>query len=201
MTARQAVVLASASESRAQILRGAGIDFAIDPAAIDESAIKSKLQGSGASADAVASALADAKALAVTQRHPGARVIGADQMLECGGTWFDKPSDMAEARRHLQTLRGRDHRLITAACVAVDEEIAWRGVSHAQLTMRAFSDRFLDAYLADTGQSVLGSVGAYRIEETGIQLFSCIDGDHFTILGLPLLALLDFLRVEQVVTP
>lgn len=198
MTARQAVVLASASQSRARILRGAGLDFAIDPAAIDESAIKSELQGSGA--DAVASALADAKALTVTRRHPGTRVIGADQMLECGGTWFNKPGDMAEARRHLQTLRGRDHQLITAACVAVDDEIVWRGVSHARLTMRAFSDRFLDAYLADAGQSVLGSVGAYRVEETGIQLFSCIDGDHFTILGLPLLALLDFLRAEQVVT-
>lgn len=200
MTARHAVVLASASVSRARLLQGAGVAFATDPAAIDESGIKSEMQGSGASVDAVASALAKAKALAVTRRHPGARVIGADQMLECGGIWFNKPGDMAEARRHLQTLRGRDHRLITAACVAVDDEIAWRGVTHAHLTMRAFSDQFLDAYLAAAGHSVLGSVGAYRIEETGIQLFSHIDGDHFTILGLPLLDLLEFLRVEQVVT-
>jgi septum formation protein len=193
----KSVILASASVSRARILRGVGLDFTTQPAAIDEAAIKDAM--TGAAADAIAAALAEAKALSVSRRYPNSLVIGADQMLECDGRLFDKPRDRAEARRHLLTLRERTHTLIAAACVAIGEAVVWRGLDHARLTMRDFSDRFLDNYLDEAGDTVLGSVGAYRVEEQGIQLFSLIDGEHFTILGLPLLDLLEFLRSQEVV--
>lgn len=199
MIALDRLILASASESRACLLRRAGILFEIDPAAVDETAIKARMEASGDNVAAVANALAEAKAMKVSMRHSSCLVIGADQMLDCEGKLFDKPRNMDDARRHLQALRGRDHSLIAAACIAVDGKIVWRTMARARLTMRAFSDRFLDAYLIQAGESVLGSVGAYRIEEHGIQLFSRIDGDHFTILGLPLLDLLEFLRGQKVV--
>lgn len=138
--------------------------------------------------------MARAKAEAVSPRHSGALVIGADQILECAGTWFDKPPDAAEAARHLGSLCGRTHRLVSAVCVVRDGQSLWHVVETAQLTMRPLSETAIAAYLEQAGPEVLDSVGAYRLEGLGAQLFSEIEGDFFTVLGLPLLPLLAFLR-------
>lgn len=195
MTAEAArLILASASAARAKLLRAAGVSFAIEPAAIDEDALKREARRKGDPAIECASALAAAKACAVSRRAPEALVIGGDQLLTSGNEWFDKPRDLPEARTHLLRLRGRSHVLATAICVARGGEPVWQAVSEPELTMRAFSDDFLDAYLAGEGESLLASVGAYRLEGRGVQLFERISGDHFTILGLPLIELLAFLR-------
>ena len=188
------LVLASASTSRAGLLRAAGVDFAIDPADIDESIIKQEHRARGAGAESCAMALADAKASAVTPRHPEALVIGADQILVCEEEWFDKPRDLTEATAQLRQLRGRDHLLITACCVHRGGENLWHALATPKMTMRRFGDTFLAGYIAAEGNAVLGSVGAYRIEGRGVQLFQRIEGDHFAILGLPLLELFSFLR-------
>lgn len=192
------VVLASASAARAALLRAAGITVAIAPAAIDEDAIKAALRADGAGAADVAEALAEMKARRVAPRHPGALVIGADQMLDCDGIWFDKPLSLEQARAQLVALRGKAHVLHTAAVVVRDGERLWHTADHARLVMRPFSDGFLDDYLARIGAAALTSVGAYQLESLGIQLFAKIEGDHFTILGLPLLPLLGFLRGQDV---
>lgn len=192
------VILASASTSRAQILRDAGVPFQIESSSVDEAAIKETMAADGAGVDAIAAALAECKALNVAARHADALVIGADQMLTCDGRWFDKPADTKQARSHLKSFSGRVHELITAACVATNDNVIWHLIARAQLTMRPLSDRFIDDYLDNCGESVLGSVGAYRIEGRGAQLFSEVVGSHFTILGLPLLPLLEFLRTRQV---
>jgi septum formation protein len=189
------IVLASASSARRLLLERAGIAHVCEPAAIDEAAVKAAMQG--VAVEEVALALADSKACAVATRRPGAVVIGADQILECDGRWFDKPADVAEAARHLRALRGRTHRLVSAAVAVRDGARLWRHVAEARLTMRPFSDHFLDDYLACGGPAILESVGAYRLEGPGAQLFETIDGDYFTILGLPLLPLLEFLRRER----
>lgn len=139
-------------------------------------------------------ALAEAKASTIAARHPGALVIGADQLLVCGEVWLDKPSDLATARRQLRELRGRQHELITAVVLWRDNAVLWRHVERPVLVMRDFSDTFLDAYLASAGAGALSAVGAYQLEAMGIQLFAQIEGDYFAILGLPLLPLLDCLR-------
>ena len=192
------IVLASASAARAALLRAAGIDFAIEPAAIDEAAIKQEARRSGESAIGVAIILATEKACAVSRRDPDSLVIGADQLLACGlvpgAEWLDKPRDLDEARRQLLQLRGRTHRLATAVCAAQGGIPVWRATSVPELTMRCFSEEFLDAYLAAEGEALLFSVGAYRLEARGAQLFSRISGDYFAILGLTLIELLGFLR-------
>jgi len=142
----------------------------------------------------VAEALAELKAIKVSRHRPGALVIGADQTLDLAGALFDKAETMAEARERLQHLRGKTHKLHSAVVVALDGVAIWREVPAARLTMRSFTDAFLDAYLARADESLLGSVGCYRLEDEGVQLFSRIDGDYFTILGLPLMGLLDLLR-------
>lgn len=192
------VVLASASAARAALLRAAGITVAIAPAAIDEDAIKAALRADGAGAADVAEALAEMKARRVAPRHPGALVVGTDQMLDCDGIWFDKPLSLEQARAQLVALRGKAHVLHTAAVVVRDGERLWHTADHARLVMRPFSDGFLDDYLARIGAAALTSVGAYQLESLGIQLFAKIEGDHFTILGLPLLPLLGFLRGQDV---
>ncbi len=192
-----ALVLASASPARAALLERAGLVVRRDPAAIDEDAVKAACRG--ADAAACAAALAEAKARCVARRHPDAFVICADQMLVCGGRWFDKPRDVAEARAQLLSLRGRRHELVTASCVVRSESVLWRHVERPALAMRRFSDAFLDDYLVAAGPAVLGSVGAYQLEGLGAQLFARLEGDYFSILGLPLLPLLDFLRQEGAV--
>lgn len=194
--AKPHLILASASATRARLLSAAGIEFECDPAHVDEAAIKNHMAPTGASAPEVAHALCAAKALAVSERHPDAYVIGADQILEHGGQRFDKPANLEDARRQLQTLRGRTHSLVCGVCVVQNGHLTWRHEATARLEMRQFSDEFLDAYLIRAEDAWRNSVGAYYVEELGAQLFARIDGDHFTIQGLPMLALLDFLRRE-----
>lgn len=188
----QAIVLASQSAARASLLRGAGVVFEARPARVDEAAVKMAGLAEGWSAEDLALTLAGMKAERV--RAPGQVVVGADQGLVCEGRWFDKPVDRAAAREHLLALRGRQHRLVTAVVCLKDGQEIWHHTSTPVLTMRAFSDAFLDGYLALEGDQVLASVGAYRLEGPGVQLFDRIDGEFSAILGLPLLPLLGFLR-------
>jgi len=192
------LILASASAARATMLRQAGLDFDVVPARIDETEIKRGLQAEGAGPREAAEALAELKARRGTPPSDPSFVIAADQMLACEGRWYDKPAGPAAAREQLRALRGRTHDLVSAVVVARNGGIIWRHIDTARMTMRDFSDAFLDAYLAQAGDSVLQSVGCYQLEGLGVQLFSRIQGDFFTILGLPLLPLLDFLRGHQV---
>jgi len=189
-------VLASRSRIRAALLSQAGIKAARDPARIDETEIKANSRRKGAEAGVCAMALAEAKALTVTTRHPRALVIGADQILNCNGTWLDKPRGRDDARGQLRLLRGQTHELATAVCVARDANVIWHEIQRPRLTMRNFGDDFLDAYIAALGRDDMAAVGAYRIEGRGIQLFERIEGDYFAILGLPLLPLMEFLRAQ-----
>ncbi len=194
------VILASASSFRRRLLEAAGLRFEVVPADVDEAALKRGLAAAvpRPGPGTVAEALARAKAEAVGRNHPDALVIGADQVLALDEELFDKPSDLAAARAQLERLRGRPHTLHTAAVLAHDRKIVWTCVGEAMLTMRAFSRQFLDAYLARCGAAVCQTVGAYEIEGAGIQLFERVEGDHFTIIGLPLLALLGELRSRGV---
>ena len=192
------VILASASKARRRLLEAAGIASVGDAASLAEGEIKASLRARGVDAAGAAAALAEAKAARVSARRPQALVIGADQMLVCGTEWFDRPADMAQARSQLRALRGRGHELWCAVCVARGGASLWHHVEHARLVMRRLPDPFIDRYLARAGPEVLESVGAYHIEGLGIQLFSRIEGDHFAILGLPLLPLLGFLRRHKV---
>lgn len=193
------VVLASASAVRARLLVAAGLVILRDPAALDEGAIKAEFRGAKRAAGDCALALAEAKARLVCGRHTGAWVIGADQILDCEGRWFDKPRDLAEARAQLQTLAGKRHDLVSAIVVLRDGAMIWQFVDRAQLTLRRFSAAFLDAYLTAVGEAALDSVGAYQLEGRGAQLMARVEGDYFSILGLPLLPLLDFLRGQGVI--
>ena len=194
------LVLASASTSRAAILKAAGIDVTIDAAGIDENIIKTESQAAGRDAAACAFLLAEAKARAVAFRHPGALILGADQMLECAGAWFDKPIDRAAARAQLMTLSGKRHELISAAVILRDGKVLWQTVERPRLTMRKLSPAFLDDYMNAVGDRVLRSVGCYELESLGAQLFDRVEGDYFSILGLPLLPLMAFLRGEGVLS-
>jgi septum formation protein len=188
------LVLASASPARARLLAAAGVEIAVDPAAIDEAQIKAVSRDTGRDAGACALLLAEAKAKAVAVRHPAALVLGADQMLDCDGHWFDKPRNTADARAQLAALNGRQHALITAAAIVRDGRVLWRVVERALLTLRRCSEAFLDHYIARMGERVLATVGGYELEGLGAQLMEKVEGDYFTILGLPLLPLLAFLR-------
>jgi len=192
------VILASASTARARLLAAAGVPFTIQPAAIDEERIKRASREAGSSAMTCARALAVEKARDVSARHPEALVIGADQILVVDDEWFDKPTNLAEARAQLLSLRGRSHVLATAAYVVRGDKQLWHATCAPEMTMRSFSEAFLDRYIAAEGDALLGSVGAYRLEGLGVQLFERMIGDHFAVLGLPLLELLDFLRSRGV---
>ena len=190
------LLLASNSAIRAQILRAAGLEIETEPARIDESSIRDAMLADGAGPRDIADALAETKALKLANKHPQARVLGCDQVLDFEGSILSKPEDRAEARAQLLRLRGKTHKLLSAAVLFENARPVWRHVATARLTMRPFTDTFLDSYLDRNWPAVASSVGGYRIEEEGVRLFSRIDGNHFTILGLPLLELLDHLSVK-----
>jgi septum formation protein len=191
------LVLASGSAVRMALLRNAGLDFRAQDSRVDEDAVKKRFAGSDT--DALALNLAEAKAQVVSQVEPTAFVIGADQILSCDGERYDKPRDMSEARANLKKFRGREHILHSGVVLALAGDIVWRHSDRAHLTMRDFSDDFLDRYMATVGDKLRSSVGCYQLEGPGIQLFERIVGDYFTILGLPLLPLLAELRRRKVV--
>ena len=197
------LILASGSRTRAELLRNAGLAFDIRPAAIDEAAVKRSLSAEGAAPDRIADTLAELKAARIAGRlageRPGALVLGADQVLDLDGEILDKPADRAAAAAHLRRLAGRRHRLVSAAVLLRDGARIWGRSDRASLVMRPLSDSFIDAYLEAAGATVLESVGAYRLEGPGAHLFASVEGDFFTVLGLPLLPLLDFLRGHGVV--
>ncbi|HWA60046.1 MAG TPA: Maf family protein [Caulobacteraceae bacterium] len=187
------VILASGSASRAQILKAAGVPFEAVSPGVDEAAAKQSLLAEALGPRDVADALAELKAVKVSARRPGL-VIGADQTLDLDGVLFDKADSVEEARARLRALRGRRHRLHAALVVAENGEPVWRTIESPTLSMRPFTDAFLEAYLARQGEAILSSVGCYHLEGEGAQLFDHIQGDYFAILGLPLMGLLDFLR-------
>jgi len=198
-SASASLILASASPTRARMLRSAGVPFRVDAASVDEAEAKRSLGAAGADGAEIAEALAELKARRVAGRHPGALVLGADQILECDGRRFDKPADRNAAVEQLRALSGRRHELVSAAVVMRDGTRLWHAVDRARLTMRPLGEAAIAAYLDAAGAAALGSVGAYRLEGLGAQLFARVEGDFFTILGLPLLPLLDFLRGHGVV--
>lgn len=194
------LVLASKSAARRAVLEGAGVPFEAVGSGVDEDVAKGELLAKRATPRQVAEALAEEKALAVSAGRPEL-VLGADQTLEFQGKLYDKAETLDAARERLQTLRGKPHMLHSAVVVAERGAVVWRETQSATLRMRDFSDAFLETYLAAEGEAALGSVGCYRLEGQGVQLFSKIEGDYFTILGLPLMGLLDLLRRRGVLTP
>lgn len=180
------------------MLEAAGLTFEVVSPRVDEEAAKASYRAGGLKPRDQADALAEIKALSVSRGRPDF-VIGADQMLAVEGDVLDKPKDIAEARTHLQRLRGKTHELITAAVVAREGAIIWRHIDTPRLNMRAFSDAFMEDYIARAGEGTLRSVGAYQLEGLGAQLFERVEGDYFSVLGLPLLPLLAFLREHGIV--
>ena len=197
---RPPLILASASKSRARILEAAGLAFIVEPPGLDEGVMRQAVSGERSLAPHdVAELLARAKAEAVSDLAPKAYVIGGDQVLALGDTILSKPESMEAARRQLLDLSGKSHTLYTAVAVATNGETIWAETTVATLTMRKLSPEFIGRYLAAAGEEVLSSVGAYQIEAIGVQLFEKIDGDYFSILGLPLIPLLNTLRREGVI--
>ena len=192
------LVLASASPSRQRMLMAAGVPFRICPADLDESALIADLKGQGVDAAGIAATLAEQKAMTVSRRSPGALALGGDSVLALGQEIVCKCRDLEELKALLGKLSGQAHQLISAACLARDGAPIWHHTGQARLTMRRLSEAFLDAYLTAEGEGLLSSVGGYRYEGRGAQLFSQVEGDAFTILGLPLLAVLAALRREGI---
>lgn len=188
------LILASTSAARKALLAGAGLRFEASPAQIDERALEAQLLGKAP--EAVARQLAEAKALEVSRRRPGATVVGGDQVLAFENALLHKPADFAAARDQLDRLRGKLHHLHSGVALARDGELLWSVTHTARLLMREFTDAERDTVLALEGEAVLASVGAYRLEGPSVRLFAAIDGDYFTILGLPLLPLLTALRLH-----
>ncbi|MDH7784191.1 septum formation protein [Ochrobactrum sp. 19YEA23] len=197
MTTR--LILASKSPFRSALLKNAGIDFSGESADIDERAVEAPLYETGATPEEVAQVLAEAKALDVAEKNPGAVVIGCDQTLSLGDEIFHKPANMEAAGRQLLQFSGKTHQLNSAVVLVKDGETLWRHVSVARMTMRKLDPAFVGRYLGRVGDSALSSVGAYQVEGPGIQLFEKIEGDYFTIVGLPLLPLLAELRKENLI--
>ena len=188
------LVLASRSAARQALLRQAGLAFEALPAAVDEGAVKASMRAEGATPAQAASALALLKAQRISTRLTDMLVIGADQILVCDERWYDNPADVAEAEAQLRALRGRAHTLVTAVVVVKNGARLWGHVDSPRLVMRAFTDEFLAAHIAAMGEAITTTVGGYMLEGPGIGLFAKIEGDYFSILGLPLLPLLGFLR-------
>ena len=193
------IILASTSESRRQVLTAAGVPFTTASPTIDETILKDALLRDHTPLERIAGALADAKALQISQAHPQALVLGGDQTLLFDGELISKCPDMAAARALLMRLRGKQHRLVGGLTLAHEAKVVWRHTETAELWMRHFSDAFLDRYLKTEGPSVLSTVGCYKLEGLGAQLFHRITGDYFAILGLPLLPLLAELRKQGVI--
>ncbi|EXL07771.1 Maf-like protein [Brucella anthropi] len=193
------LVLASKSPFRSALLKNAGIEFSTASADIDERAVEAPLYETGATPEEVAQVLAEAKALDVSEKNPGAVVIGCDQTLSLGDEIFHKPADMEAARRQLLKFSGKTHQLNSAVVLVKDGKTLWRHVSIARMTMRDLDPGFVGRYLGRVGDVALSSVGAYQVEGPGIQLFDKIEGDYFTIIGLPLLPLLAELRKEKLI--
>ncbi len=198
------VILASASAARAAMLRAAGVPVETMPARVDEAEMKRAMLAEGAPPRDIADALAELKALRIGGRiaeaSPQTLVLGADQVLVCDDVLFDKPRDRADAAEQLRALRGKTHQLLSAAVIVAEGRPVWRHIGRAQLMMRPFSDHFLDDYLNRLGDTVTETVGGYHLEALGAQLFSRVQGDHFTVLGLPLLEILGFLRARGVLS-
>ncbi len=193
------LVLASGSAARADMLRSAGVEVEIVASRVSESAFKARYLPGEDLPEQVAQALAEAKALAVSEVMPGRLVLGSDQVLVFEDEIFDKPENFSDARRQMRRLRGHSHTLISAAVLVRDGTAIWHGMGEATLSVRDYSDAFLDRYLAQEGEAVLSTVGGYRIESMGAQLFDRVEGDYFSILGMPLFEVLNALRDEGIV--
>ena len=187
------LLLASASEIRLQLLRNAGLEVTASPARVDEDAIRQSLQAEGASPRDIADALAEAKARKLADKNPTALVLGCDQILAFKGAVFGKPDSPDAARDQLHAMRGQTHHLLSALVLYDEAKPIWRHIGQARLTMKALSDSYIDGYIERNWHSVRRSVGAYKLEEEGVRLFSAVEGDYFTVLGLPLLPLLGYL--------
>lgn len=194
-----ALILASGSRARSEMLKAAGIKFESQKPHVDEEPIKAALLADGASAQHIADTLAETKALAVSSLCKDVFVIGSDQILSCEGKCFSKASTTAGAKKQLQALSGKRHSLISAVVVAKDGQVIWREIDKAHLTMRKLSDDFIDDYLIECGDAILSSVGCYHLEGLGAQLFDRVEGDYFTVLGMPLLKLLHFCRTQGLI--
>lgn len=193
------LILASGSPARQSLLRGAGIRFEAQPVDVDEDGIRHSLVERGFEPKEIADQLAERKSRAAAMAHPDAVVLGCDQVLEFEGQVFSKPKDMEDARRQLGHLNGQEHRLFSAAVICECGSPVWRFTGSAELQMRQSSNEFLDAYVMRNWPGIGDSVGCYRIEEEGVRLFCRVDGDHFTILGLPLVEVLGYLAFREVI--
>jgi septum formation protein len=194
-----ALILASTSPTRLAMLRAAGLDPTPVAPRVDEASIRDALTAEGASPRDIADALAEIKARKVAEKHPQALVLGCDQVLALDRQTFAKPETPDDARTQLRELRGKTHKLLSAAVVYENAEPVWRHVSEARLTMHNFSDAYLNDYVTRNWDSIRHSVGCYKVEEEGVRLFTAITGDHFTILGLPLLPLLAWARNRRMI--
>jgi septum formation protein len=192
MTCPPTILLASSSSARAGMLHNAGVKFTVKPPLVDETILKERLRNDPC--ETVAATIAERKSLSLAPEYPDALIIGSDQTLILGHKLFNKASDLSTLRDTLRTLRGQEHTLRSAVCVTRNASVLWSHQNVAYLRMRNFSDQFLEAYLQLEGDTLLNAVGAYRVEGPGIQLFDSIVGDHYTILGMPLLPLITFLR-------
>jgi septum formation protein len=190
------LILASTSRTRHRLLENAGLEIEVVPPRVDEGMIRDGLQEEGFGPRDIADALAEAKAARVSSKMPGAMVLGCDQVLDLDGDLLSKPATADDARAQLLAMRGQRHDLLSAAVICEDGAPIWRHVGSARLTVRPFSDDWLDGYIARNWPDISDSVGAYKLESEGVRLFSKVEGDYFTILGLPLLDLLSFLTLR-----